>query len=59
MTLVAGTYAGLIASAADWLHRSDLTNLMQDLVAMVEETANYGDTELNIDPLRTEDQGDV
>ena len=51
-----GTYSGLIASVADWLHRTDLTGVLPDLVKLVEETANYGDEELDIPPLRTSDQ---
>jgi len=50
------TYSGLLASAADWLHRTDLTALIPDLVTMTEEAVNYGDDTLDIAPLRTADQ---
>lgn len=45
-----GTYAGLQASVADWLNRSDLTALVPDLIAMA--TGQISDRLLKDGPIR-------
>ena len=49
-------YTTLLSAISNHLHRTDLTAVIPDFVSFVEETANNGDTELDIPPLRTGDQ---
>jgi hypothetical protein len=48
------TYSELQAAIADWVARSDLSNIA-DFITLAETTFNYGDEDQGIDPLRTRD----
>lgn len=47
------TFSTLQTAVATHLHRTDLTAVIPDFIAMAEEVVNNGDDELGIPPLRT------
>ena len=49
------TFAELKTAVANWLNRTDLTDRLQEFIALAETTMNYGDLDMGVRPLRTSD----